>query len=115
LCAGRNLSARPLATPFISSRPFYARLVNHFADYFSDACYRPRYPPSRRSGAHSEHRALSLGRDVVRNRQWLMPSEGLSLLGAHDDQASLRPARCAKDFLDSRTEGYAKLDVAPSA
>ena len=114
LCAGRNLSARPLATPFISSRPFYARLVNHFAGYFSDACYRPRYPPSRRSAAHSEHRALGLGRDVVRNRQRHKPGEGLSRLGAHDDQIGLRLARCINDFLDSRAEGYAKLDVAPA-
>lgn len=114
MCRSESFRPSVLATPFISSRPFYARLVNHFAGYFSDACYRPRYPPSRRSAAHSEPRALSLGRDVVRNRQWHMPCEGLSRLGAHDDQIGLRPARCTKDFLGSRAEGYAKLDVAPA-
>ena len=62
------------ATPLIWSQPFYTRLVNHSAGYFSDACYRPRYPSSRRSATHSEHWALSFGRDVVRNRQWHMPA-----------------------------------------
>jgi hypothetical protein len=37
-CVPVGIFPRPLATPFISSRPFYTRLVNHFAGYFSDAC-----------------------------------------------------------------------------